>query len=42
MKKKKLKILLVTNGLILLSGAMIGPIYAIYVKKIGGDLLDAS
>jgi len=37
-----LRILLVTNALILVSGAMFGPIYAIFVEKIGGDLLDAS
>ncbi len=35
-------ILLVTNSLILVSRAMIGPIYALFVKEIGGSLLDAS
>jgi MFS family permease len=39
---RALRILLVTNGMILLAAAMIGPIYALYVKNIGGDLLDAS
>jgi predicted MFS family arabinose efflux permease len=44
MKKfnKAIRILLVTNGLILVAGAMFGPIYAIFVEKIGGSLLDAS
>ena len=39
---KALRVLLVTNGLILVSAAMLGPIYAIFVEEIGGDLLDAS
>jgi len=39
---RALRILLVTNAMILLSGAMLGPIYALFVDKIGGDLLDAS
>jgi MFS family permease len=41
-KNKALKLLLNTNALILISGAMLGPIYALFVKEIGGDLLDAS
>ena len=39
---KALRILLTTNALILLSGAMLGPIYALFVEKSGGDLMDAS
>lgn len=38
---KNIKFLLSTNGLILFSGALLGPIYAIFVKDIGGDILDA-
>lgn len=37
-----LRILLSTNALIMLAGAMLGPIYALYVEGIGGSLLDAS
>ena len=40
--KRPLKILLFTNSIILLAGAMFAPIYALYVEKVGGDLLDAS
>lgn len=39
---KALKVLLTTNALILLAGAMLGPIYALFVNEIGGDLMDAS
>ena len=39
---RALRILLWTNALILMAGAMFGPIYAIFVEKIGGDLMDAS
>src|SRR5680860_1515245 len=39
---KALRILLSTNALILMAGAMLGPIYALFVEKIGGDLMDAS
>lgn len=39
---KALRILLVTNAMVLISAAMLGPIYAIFVEKVGGDLMDAS
>ncbi len=39
---RSLKILLFTNSLILMAGAMLGPIYAIFVEGIGGSILDAS
>ena len=36
------RILLVSDAFYILSGALMAPIYALYVEKIGGDLLDAS
>lgn len=36
------RILLLSDALFLLSGGFLGPIYALFVKQIGGDLLDAS
>lgn len=39
---RPIRILLATNSLILIAGAMLGPIYAVFVQRIGGDLLDAS
>jgi len=39
---KAIRILLSTNALIRIAGFMLGPIYALFVGKIGGDLLDAS
>lgn len=46
LKRKKgtgntaLRILLITNGLVVFSAAMLGPIYALFVRDIGGDILD--
>lgn len=39
---KALRVLLITNALVLVAAAMLGPIYALFVEKVGGDLLDAS
>ena len=36
-----LKILLFTNALVLMCNFMLGPIYALFVVEIGGDLMDA-
>ncbi len=38
---RPLRILLVNDTLVLIAGSMIVPIYAVYVDKIGGDILDA-
>ncbi|EKE06880.1 MAG: hypothetical protein ACD_18C00249G0015 [uncultured bacterium] len=40
--KQGIKILLISDSWINLSLGMIGPIYAIFVEEIGGDILDAS
>ncbi len=46
-KRKKLfnhslKILVGTNAIILTAAAMLGPIYALFIEEIGGDLMDAA
>lgn len=38
---KPLKILIFTDSLVLIAGAMIVPFYALFVENIGGDILDA-
>jgi MFS family permease len=37
---KPLRILLATDTLVLIAGAMLVPYYALFVEKIGGDILD--
>ncbi len=39
--QRELKILLSTAALFLLAGGLFGPVYAVFVKEIGGDLLTA-
>ena len=39
--RRGLKILLLADGTANLALGMIGPIYALFVEKIGGDILDA-
>ncbi|MFC1723387.1 MFS transporter [Nanoarchaeota archaeon] len=39
--KKELHILLLSAGLFMLAGGLFGPIYAVFVEDIGGDLLTA-
>ena len=40
--QKGVKILLISDFFAALGVGMIGPIYAIFVEEIGGDILDAS
>lgn len=42
MNYKIIKVLLMAEGFYLFAGGLIGPIWAIYVAQIGGDILDAS
>ncbi|RLI99439.1 MAG: hypothetical protein DRP06_03480 [Candidatus Aenigmatarchaeota archaeon] len=39
--QKELKILLLSSGLFMLAGGLFGPIYAVFVEEIGGDLMTA-
>lgn len=39
--RKQLKILLFSSALFTLAGGLFGPLYAVFVKEIGGDLLTA-
>lgn len=39
--QRNLKILLVASSLFMLAGGLFGPIYAVFVEEIGGDLLTA-
>lgn len=39
--KKELKVLLAVSAMFTLAGGLFGPIYAVFVEQIGGDLLDA-
>ena len=36
---KQLKLFLIANSLFLLAAGMLGPLYALFVKDIGGDIL---
>ncbi|HSE29212.1 MAG TPA: MFS transporter [Candidatus Saccharimonadales bacterium] len=37
---KRLGLVLITNVLVLVAAGMLAPIYAVYVEKVGGDILD--
>ncbi len=39
---KALLVLLASNGLVIFASAMLGPIYALFVREVGGSLFDAS
>jgi predicted MFS family arabinose efflux permease len=39
---RAIRVLLGTNWFVMVAGAMLGPIYALFVKNVGGSLLDAS
>ena len=39
--QRELKILLLSSALFILAGGLFGPIYAVFVEEIGGDLLTA-
>lgn len=42
MNNRIIRTLLLSEGLFLFAGGLLGPIWAVYVEDIGGDLLEAS
>ena len=42
MNNKIIRVLLLAEGFYLFAGGLLGPIWAVYVEEIGGDILDAS
>jgi MFS family permease len=42
MPNKSLKLLYLTNGIFVLAASLLGPLYAVYVQKLGNDVLTVS
>lgn len=42
MNHKIIKTLLLADGLFIFAGGLVGPIWAVFVKEVGGDILEAS